>query len=357
MSATNHLIKHIGLHRLNGVELRTISDLEEGVLPIIEAERTVIVRLAQESRWQQRMVTLFVLSDLTPLTRQLQALGRDTVDAQPGTRGELSKRPVVNVYDLASPAACHVFVNRTAMIEAGYWDDPTAIQGLLAHEHAHPLAECPATGAVRRLQIDLTLQAATPWAQDAQQAQEWTAKAQNQLTALAHSLVLLGPREVLANQMVLEVGFAPALWHLNRQTIRTLAESVGRRPLLQALLSDAVAAGRLNQTGADALLLIGDLQGCLLLSTDIAAFQRQGCDAEADELLAHLHAEVFPHLDPLVERLFQQFCETYVQLSPSAVIHEIRRFAQGQLDLLATTLAKRFLHLTSHVTISPPKGG
>lgn len=106
-----------------------------------------------------KTVTLFALADLQPLLRQLDALGRRPADARLQRReGEPLSRPVVNVYDLASPAVCNVFVNRKAMAAAArYWEDALSITGLLAHEHAHPLAECSHTAALRRLRIDVQL--------------------------------------------------------------------------------------------------------------------------------------------------------------------------------------------------------
>ena len=353
MPTARRAIKHLSLHRLNGVELRVVADIEEGVLPLIEAESRVVRRLAQEARWPHRTVTLFVLADLVPLHRQLQALGRTPLGQSEEFGEDLLKRPVVNVYDLAAPAAAHVFVNQKAMAAAGYWGDELAIQGLLAHEHAHPLAE---SAAVRQLQLQVTLGLSTPWAAAPQQAAEWANRAQAQLDRLARLLCLTGPREVFTNEIALAAGFVRPLLHLNRQNVRNLAAGLVYRPLLQAQLADSVAAGRLSQVGADALALIGDLQGHLLLAMEIAAFQRQGCQAEADGLLTQLYAQVFPFLDPAVGKLFQPLCEAYVQLSPSAASQEMGEWGRKLLGLLAASLAQRSMSLTYQIDIINEQG-
>jgi hypothetical protein len=362
MSTASRAIKHLSLHRLNGalngvhngVELRVVADIEEGVLPLIEAECQVVRRLAQEAKWPHRTVTLFVLSDLTPLQRQLQALGRTPIGSRPDEFDtDLLKRPVVNVYDLAAPAAAHVFINQEAMVAAGYWGDELAIQGLLAHEHAHPLAE---SAAVRQLQLKLTVDLTVPWATVPQQAAEWANRAQDQLGRLARLLCLVGPREVFTNEIALATGFVQPLLYLNRQNVRNLATGLRYRPVIQTQLAAAVDAGRLSRVGADALALIGDLQGHLMLAMEIAAFQRQGCRAEADELLTQLVEYVFPSLDPVVGTLFRSLCEAYVRLSPSASPQETQKWGGQLLDLLAASLAQRSMSLTYQIGMIDEQG-
>ena len=142
MALAHGTVKHFGLHRLDHVELRVVADDEDGILRVEQAEIDAVGRLSGDARWQHKTVTLFVLADLQPLQRQLESLRRVPADVRLQQKDELLSRPVVNVYDLASPATCNVFVNRKAMMAAKYWDDVLALQGLLAHEHAHPLAEC-----------------------------------------------------------------------------------------------------------------------------------------------------------------------------------------------------------------------
>ena len=351
MATVNHPIKHFSLHRLADVELRVVADSEQGVLPLMEAECQVVTRMAQAAGWPHQAVTLFILADMSPLQRQLQALGRQPVGSQAATKHtDLLARPIVNVYDLAAPTSCHIFVNRTAMIAAGYWDDQLAIQGLLAHEHAHPFAECPASEAVRRLELRVGLKLPDAWAADNLRAADWAYKAQTQLTALAHTLAIVGPRELFTNAIVLETGFVQPLLHLNRRNVRNLVAGLAHRPRLQAQLAGAVAAGQLRQVGADTLALIGDLQGCLPLTLEVAAFVRQHCLSEAAELLEELQAHFFPQVDPLVETLFQAASAELADLSPNMLLPEMIAFVHRQMQHWVTAFAQRALTLTYQIT-------
>ena len=88
-------VKHFSLHRIAGTELRVISDIEGGAPPVIEAEEAVIRGYIQQGSWPHREATLFILEDLEPLVRQLQA----GADLPPGGAAALEYRPVVNAYD------------------------------------------------------------------------------------------------------------------------------------------------------------------------------------------------------------------------------------------------------------------
>ncbi len=246
-------VKHFSLHRIDWTELRVISDIEVGALPVIEAEETVIRGYAQQGPWPHREVTLFILQDLQPLVRQLQA----GAELPPGGAAALEHRPVVNAYDLADLTACHVFINWQAMVKEGYTDDPLAIQGLLAHEHAHPLAENETTRASRSLQVQLMVERLPDgrlWTQDRQD------KIHRLLVLLAEKLCVYAPREVLANEMTICSGFGEALLHLDECTIANAQRSVAGGEDLQAQLLEEVAREALTPSGAD-LLLIGDLRG------------------------------------------------------------------------------------------------
>ena len=353
--STSRTIKYLSVHRLEGVELRVMADNENGILPLVEAECQVVTRLTQEAQWPHHTVTLFILSDLMPLQRQLQALGRHPVGEQLNQMGDLLTHPVVNVYDLANPSACQVFVNRQAMVEAGYWNDTLAIQGLLAHEHAHPLAECATTNAVRQLKLTLELRLAEVWAPKAKASSSnplpaWADNAQSQLNALVRTLILLGPRELFTNEIALATGFVQPMLHLNRQNVHKLVVGLAHRPTLQNQLAEAVRAGQLTATGATALALIGDLQGHLPMAMEVAAFQRQHQQAASEELLAQLQKEIFPYLDAEVGLLFQKFCDEYVALPMTATPQTMVGIVQRQLALLAKTLKRRALHLTYQVT-------
>jgi hypothetical protein len=332
-------VKHFGLHRLDGVELRVVADDEDGILRIEQAEMDVVSILARDARWQHSSVTLFVLADLQPLQRQLDALGRQPADARLQQKDELLSRAVVNVYDLASPATCNVFANRQTLAAAGYWDDALALQGLFAHEHAHPLAECPYTAALRRLRMEVQLEPAEPWALDSSRHATWAARGQQQIGALAAKLFATGPREVFTNTIAAAAGFDRALYHLNRQNISNLETSLQFRPALAAQLANMVTQGQLSKAGAAVLRLVGDLQAFLPLAMEIAPFKRAGRSAKARELLKPLHKGLLAQLEPPVEPLFDDLVDLYTHSAEGASLAQVRDEVQHGLRRLAETLA------------------
>ena len=363
-------VKHLSLHRIagaghephKGTELRVVADVESGVLPVIEAEEAVIRAYVRQGTWPHRWVTLFILQDLQPLLNQLHrgadslaglssdADGRDPFAASlgqslpPGGTTDANQRPVVNVYDLADPTGCHVFVNRRAMAEEGYWDDVLAIQGLLAHEHAHPLAENATTRASRRLQLDLSL---THVWQD--EAKGWTTDRQDKihgmLRVLAATLCVYGPREVYANEMAIRSGFGEALLYLDRCNVANARRSLAGRRELHWQLRQEVAQGTFSASVADLLLLVGDLKSCLALSLETAAFCRAGRERDARELEAVLEADVFSHLEPETGQAYAALRQWYMALRPDLTLPELTAWGEKVLDILAQALAEKGLTL------------
>ena len=329
-------VKHFGLHRIDSTELRVISDIEVGVLPVIEAEETVIRGYARQGPWPHREVTLFILQDLQPLVRQLRA----GAELPPGGAAALEHRPVVNAYDLADLTACHVFINWQAMEKEGYADDPVTVQGLLAHEHAHPLAENETTRASRSLQVELSVEQLPNgglWTQDRQD------NIHRLLVVLAEKLAVYAPREVFANEMTIRSGFGEALLHLDERTIANAQRSVAGREDLQAQLLEEVARETLTPTGANLLLLIGDLRGYLDLALETAPFYRTGREAEARRLERGLEDEVFPHLEPEVPGTYTRLREQYVALDADLTPAELVTWGEEVLAGLAEILAEREL--------------
>jgi hypothetical protein len=332
-------VKHFGLHRFDNVELRVVADDEAGILRVEQAELDVVCALSRDGRWQHESVTLFVLSDLQPLLRQLDALGRRPADARLQGREELLSRPVVNVYDLASPATCNVFANRQAMVAARYFDDALALEGLFAHEHAHPLAECAHTAAVRGLELAVRLDLETPWAADQGLHQTWVQRSGQQIAALAAQLFATGPREVFTNAIAIGAGFDRALYHLNRQNIANLATGLQFRPALAGQLAQAVAQGQVSAQGADVLRLIGDMQAFLPLAMEIAPFKRAGHAAKARELFKPLHAKLLPQLERPVTPLFEDLVDLYTHSKEDAGPEAVRAEMLAGLQSLRRALA------------------
>jgi hypothetical protein len=344
-------VKHFSLHRIARTELRVVSDVEVGVLPVIEVEEAVIRCYAQQGIWPHRCVTLFVLHDLQPLVRQL----RPDTDLPPGEAATLDYRPVVNVYDLANPEACHVFVNRQAMVKAGYWGDAPILKGLLAHEHAHLLAENETTGLSRQLQLELSL--ADSGRQAANSSQQPTAssfqpKIHPLLTLLAEKICLYAPREIFANETTIQSGFGADLLHLDRRNVTDARRSVAGREGLCNQLQQEVVQGKLSRTMADALLLIGDLRGYLDLALETAPFYRTGRESEARELEAVLETDVFPFLEPQVSRAYTDLCRQYIALRADMKPPELVVWGEDVLSILTEALAEKGLILQVHLQMA-----
>ena len=330
-------VKHFSLHRIAGTELRVVSDVESGVIPFIQIEEEVIGRYARSPRWRQEVITLFILRDLEPLTRQLsQAAG-----LPPGGLDGLPHRPIVNLYDLKNPISCHIFINQGAMEKEGYWSDQDAIMALLAHEHAHPLAENETTRTSRQLNVVLSPQSKVL----SLQSSDLGLRTKNLLTLLADKLCLYAPRELFANEMTIRSGFGEVLLHLDRCTLANASRSVAGREELCRQLQQEVASGNLTPQGADLLLLIGDLKGYLDLALEVAPFYRTGQEGNAQELEAALEAEVFPHLEPEVHRAYSALRDQYIALRADLTPPELMAWGEGVLNILTGALAEKGLAL------------
>jgi hypothetical protein len=336
-------VKHVQLHRIGSTELRVVSDIDEGVSPIVQVEELVIRRYAQQGDWPHRRVELFVLQDLSPLSRQLGA----QVAALPGGVKALESRPVLHIYDLGRLTRCTVFVNQQAMLRSGYWTDMLAVQGLLAHEHAHPLAENSATRASRCLRTQLML-AGDP--SDAQVQRH--ARLEPLLGALLERLVISAPREIFTNELTITSGFDQALLHLNRRNVADAGHSLAGRAQLRFVLEQDVAAGNRPASDIGQLLLGGDLENQLVLAMEIAPFIRAGRLAEAQELQQVLDREIFPQIESQVAPAFAAIMQLYTTLSPDAGSEELVGWGRQVAGVLATALAEQGLSVQVDVTLA-----
>lgn len=333
-------VKHLSLHRIAGTELRVVSDAEAGVLPVIQVEAAVIRGYVGASRheWPHRWVTLFILQDLQPLVRQL-AFTPSLPQIEGGSEGgglAVEQRPVLNIYDLANPDGCHVFINQHVMTREGYWDDLQAIRGLLAHEHAHPLAENETTRASRELG-NLRIKKSGNY--------PMPGLPNSLLTSLAERLCVRAPREVFANEQAIRSGFGDALLHLNRRNVTNAGRSMAGRKTLHRRLQAQVAQGTLTPAAAAVLLFTGDLDSHLDLALEVAPFYRAGRENDAKELESVLETEVFPHLDPQVARTYTALREQYIALTPNLSRPGLTAWSEGVLSVLAKALAEKGLEL------------
>jgi len=233
------------------------------------------------------------------------------------------------------------------MEKEGYWNDQDAIMALLAHEHAHPLAENETTQASRQLRFAICDTSASLSAGFGFQIEIENRKSriENLLTLLADKLCLYAPRELFANEMTIRNGFGEALLHLDRCTLANASRSVAGREDLRQQLQQEVTSGNLTPQGADLLLLIGDLKGYLDLALEIAPFYRTGREGGAQELESILETEVFPHLEPEVARAYTALREQYIALRADLTPPELMAWSKGVLNILTEALAKKGLNL------------
>jgi len=348
-------VKHFSLHRIGGTELRVVADVENGVIPLIQVEEAVIRGYAQQGLWPCRSVTLFVLQDLQPLIRQLHA----GANLPPGGTAALDHRPVVNVYDLADRASCHVFINRQAMEKEGYWDDPLAVQGLLAHEHAHPLAENETIRSSRCLRVELGWEDEDVEMWKCGNGGKFTAsqgRVHRLLTLLADKLCLYAPREVFANDMAIRSGFSESLLYLDRCNVLNASRNVAGREELRRQLQQEVPQGNLTPTAANLLLLIGDLKGYLDLALEVAPFYRTEREIEAQELETVLQTEVFPKLEPEVPRAYTTLREQYVALNADLTPDELVAWGAEVLNILVEALTEKGLIVGYRLRLANGRG-
>jgi hypothetical protein len=323
-------VKYLSLHRIGDTELRVMADIENGVLPLIQVEESVIRAFTQRTAWPHRCVSLFILEDLQPLARQVvpAAAGRLPREGMMG----LERRPVVNVYDLADLSACHIFVNRQIMVQEDYWDKPLVSEALLAHEHAHPLSENATTRSSRNLQVQLLL--------------DPHARAYEVVRVLVDTLCFAAARELFANELAIRVGFGKALFELDRGNLGVAIRSVAGRTTLIRRLQDEVAKGAMLPAEAKQLLLLGDMKAYLDLTIEVAAFLRAGRQNDGRKLEVMLNTRVFPHLEPEVRQIYGGLRDLYVGLKSDSSPDEFKTWGTGIMGILVQALSAKGMMLS-----------
>ena len=339
--------RQVALHRIGLTELRVLSDVESDLAPLIEVEEEVIEKYAASPRWRQETVTLFVLRDLGPLIRQLSP----DAALPPGGLGGLNQKPIVNVYDVNNPRSCHIFVNQSAMLKEGYWGDGELMEGLLAHEHAHPLSECETTRSARRLRADLSTEAARPLFAPEERDPGWRTKVERLLILLVDKLCLYAPREIFANDLTLASGFLAALLHLDKKNLANAIAGLRSRGQLQQMLQQEVEKGSLTPAGANLLLTIGDMKGYLDLALETAPLYRQNRTVEARELEELVFVEVLPHLEPQVADAYAKLRDAYVELPEDASPDTLRQWGEALIRILAEVLHEKGLQLGCQLSV------
>lgn len=317
-------VKHFSRHDIDGVRLQVIADTEDGLDRIIAGEKAVIAEFRRHAGWRCKWLNLFVFADLGPLIDQISNNAvLPLAEAQ-----ALAQRPMVHVYNLADPAESTIFVNRGLMMRQGLWEDGLAIRGLLAHEHAHPLAENATTRAVRGLRFEAAV------------GETGGVDIAPFVHAPAQELCLHAPQEVFSNELAIRIGFGDALMRLNRLFIDDACRAAAGRDELARRLDAARKAGRLSAREASALLLLASVQAYGRFALETAAFARAGHPARARALETVLEDRVFRRFEPELEPLYRGLYRRYLALTPDMAVAPVRDWAEATFAPLAAQIGR-----------------
>ena len=326
----SNAIEHFSRTRVENTTLQVMADTQRNLARLIREEESVIRHYVRLGAWPHKSVNMFVFEDLQPLVSQIKnAAVLPLVVAE-----DIDRRPMVNVYDAADLAECTVFVNRRALKAEGVWTDALALRALLAHEHAHPLAENDTVHAARELSVEVTAESRTA-----------QAAIGGILHLLADRLCVHAPQEVFANEIAIRAGFGDALFHLDKATVEKARLGVAKRAALVQGLDKQVKDGKLGAAPAAALLLVGDLQAYLGFALETAPFLFAGHRHQADALEAALSEGVWPHLDPVVMPLYAKLRDHYRQLKADLSPAEVIAWAGVGLGFLADVLREKNLRV------------
>jgi len=228
-----------------------------------------------------------------------------------------------------------------AMLEKGYWNDQRTIEALLAHEHAHPLAENVTTEASRCLLINFEVSRIQP------------PNLYPILKGLAEDLCILAPREIFTNQFAIENGFSEEIFYLNAQIFENAVKGVLSRDLFLKKIHQEVRSRKLSRKEADLLVIGGDLSAHLPLAMEIAPFYRSGFTTQAQKLERILDKQVFPKLDPIASPIFKSIQDEYLSLQDNS--QELTGWAERVLNPLVEGLSKKGLTLNYRIQMAKPQ--
>ena len=322
-------IEHFSRIRVEQTTLQVISDQRRDLDRLIHEEEAVIGSYVRLGSWPHKSVNLFVLADLQPLVAQIKAAAvSSSVIAD-----DIDRRPMVIIYDAGSLAECTIFVNRGVLQGDGTWNDRRCLRALLAHEHAHPLAENEAVRAARALSVEVEGSGAA-----------WAA-VQPIVLLLADRLLLHAVQEVFANEIAIAAGFAEVLFHLDQDVVERACVGLRLRPSLVQSLDRQVSDGTLGADDVAALLLVGDLQAYLPFALETGPFLRTGHQREAEVLDARLTEAVWPNVDPLARDLYTTLREHYGRLRPDLGPAAVAEWAEEALAEFAEVLRRRQLDI------------
>jgi hypothetical protein len=348
-------IEHVSRHCLSGGELQVVADAEKGVDALIEAEKRVTHGFLQHGGWPHKRVNLFVFQSLQPLMERMR---HDNTLSAAGAR-ELDHCPMVHVYDEDDLEECSIFVNRALMVQHGVWEDVLALEGLLAHEHAHPMADNAASRAARSLRMRLvTIDVASrkpgraPHCASGRAAEVGYSRlvrpglAVRQLVAgslanLARDLCIEAPHEVFANEYAIRAGFGAGLERLSQLSLTHGRSGMIERMGLSNRLRAEVDERRLSEQEMSVLLLAASTEAHLRVALETAPFVRAGRPDQALAVEALAEAEVFSQVEPEIGALVQSLCDSYLLLKPDMDLVSVRDWAGSAFLPIIEAFARR----------------
>jgi hypothetical protein len=352
---------HESRHQLDAGELSVVADGGTGIERLIAAEKSVAKEFARSCGWPHKRVNLFVYGTLQPLAEQIQRTARalgGTQHAADAAAQDLDRKPMVHTYNLADLSECNVFVNRALMINMGLWERPRALEGMLAHEHAHPLAENGTTRAARDVSVTIRQAEAGGTPQTgASLGANCLDHVVYSLERLAQVLCLQAPHEVFTNEMVIGAGFPAALMELNRANLTEGRAGPAARDGLRRRLELEVENARLTEADVELFLFLAAVESHAPFALETAAFTRAGRTEDAQELETLLWRQALDHEEPEVGEIYNALYARYAGLQPDMSAQAFRGWAAETFAPVTAALASRGAAFTASFRAAGDESG
>lgn len=342
--------EHVSRHWVNGGELQVVADAEKGVDELVEAEKRVSLGFLRHGVWPHKRVNLYVFQSLRPLAERLRVSRRLSAE---GVR-QLDHAPMVHIYDEHDLDVCSVFCNRSLMILHGLWEDAEALEGLLAQEHARPLAATGMARAVRELNMRLVaidVAARKPGKTPKGRAVGYSRLVRpgsgvrrlirDSLRNLAFELCVKAPQEVFAAEYAVRAGFGPGLQRLSLLGLSHGRSGMTERAALVDELRADVEEQRLREQEMGLLLLAASAEAHLRIAAETAAFARAGHVDEVSAIEDRAETEIFRRVEPEVADLYHKFHDAYLALTSSADFGAAQEWASAAFLPLIKVFAER----------------
>lgn len=250
-----------------------------------------------------------------------------------------------------------------------FWEDVLALEGLLAHEHAHPLAEnaaCRAARALRLRLVTIDVACRKPGRAPARAASARAPSGRtparvaevgysrlvrpgvavrrvvaDTLANLARDLCIEAPLEVFANEYAIRAGFGAGLERLSQLSLTHGRSGMAERGSLCDRLRAEVEERRLSELEMAALLFAASAEAHLRLALETAPFVRAGHPDEARAVEALAEAEVFSRVEPEIGALVRSLCDSYQLLRPDMDLVSARDWAGSAFLPIIEAFARR----------------